>query len=165
MGINRHKGTKETLRILDWYWVIHDKMWIGFVRVATRVTDVQGGLSIEWSHRCAFHRLSKTRKFVHKFGMEYCPVSGCAVGLKSIESSTLGKPLCKVWGFWCNQTNLINALKQPNMQCNKKHESIPTTGTNTAHSGNYTNQLAKIIHQAIKPTPSRADRQQESKSG
>ena len=71
-------------------------MWKNFLRVSEQVRIVGGSVTIEWAHRCMYHRLAATRKFVSANNMTYCAVSGCAVGLKSIQPVTLNHPLCKM---------------------------------------------------------------------
>ena len=148
VGINKFRGSLSFQKKLQWYWIMSSKMWRNFKVVAARVASVQGSITIEWAHRCMYHRLAETRSLVHKYDMSYHPVSGCSVGLRSIVSKTRGKLLCKQWGFWTNNTNLRSTLMTQRFRCNKKHQTIPTEGKDTANTGNYTNQLAKILHKA-----------------
>ena len=150
MGINRSEGGVALQKKLDWYWIVHWQMWRGFKRIACKAASVGATLTLEWSHRCCYHRLAESRKLFDQYNMVYRPVAGCAVGLASIESATLGQPLCKSWGFWTNHPPVATMLQGPEVECNKSHPIVPTTGKNTSHSGNYTNCLAKSLHRAFR---------------
>ena len=98
------------------------------------IEEVNGSLSIEWSHKCAYHRLKKTRALVCAMNMKYFHVNACAFGLKSIQKKTYGMLLCKAWGFWTNNVGWQQAFGLPIVRCNKKHKTIVVTGSDTKRS-------------------------------
>ena len=151
LGINWAKGADEgrhTRELIQAHWDNHVLMWKGFKRVAAKTQDVGASISIEWAHRCMYHRLRATREIVNKYQLEYRKVSGCAVGLISRNPQTRGQLLCKAWGVWSNNLYVLDRLS--GLECNKRHPSIPVNGQDTEHSGHYTNQLAKTLHVAFR---------------
>ena len=99
MGINAARASPELRARIAHYWKVHDQMWVGLKRVAKRLEEVNGSLSIEWSHKCAYHRLKKTRALVSAMNMKYFPVNACAFGLRSIQKKTRNMLICKALGF------------------------------------------------------------------
>ena len=151
MGINWAKGAdegKNTRELIQAHWDSHILMWKGFKRVAAKANDVGASISIEWAHRCMYHRLRITREIVGKYKLEYRKVSGCAVGLISRNPRTRGQLLCKAWGIWSNNMYVLDRLS--GLECNKQHPSIPVNGRDTEHSGHYTDKLAKTLHVAFR---------------
>ena len=149
-SVNWAKGNPQTRAKILNHWKIHDRMWRGVCRVIRACQEIGGTSSIEWSHRCIFHRLRATQKLIQKYGMVYRPVNGCAVGLKSICGQTEGEPLCKAWGFWTNNAGLAHGLQGSEVTCDKSHEYIAVQGKDTKHSGCYTKTLAKLIHKSLR---------------
>ena len=124
-------------------------MWVGLKRVAARASERSFTLSIEWSHRCAFHRLKKTRALVDRYDMVYRKVCGCAFGLSSIINKTYGQPLCKAWGWWTNHPKLAELFQTLATECNKRHKYMVVEGKDTKHSGRYTDELCSFVHEAF----------------
>ena len=150
LGINwtKSQDNEHTRELILSHWRNHDLMWKGFKRVAHRAHDFGGSISIEWAHRSAFHRLKATRQLVAKYGFEYRSVPGCSVGLMSINPKTKGKLLCKAWGVWSNNPEILNQLSK--LGCNKAHPVVGVCGEDTEHSGNYTDRFAKTLHIAFR---------------
>ena len=147
-GINWAKGSEYTRNLILWHWKNHDRMWCGFKRVAAKAASVRATVSLEWSHRCSYHRLAKTRQLIDLYKLEYRKVPGCSVGLVSGEPQTIGKPLCKAWGVWSNNQEVLCQLSK--LKCSKDHQVVAVQGRDTLASGSYTNQFAKILHAAFR---------------
>ena len=143
MGLNQKKGNEDTTKRIIALWKLHDRMWAEFLLVVNKADSVGASVSIEWSHRCSYHRLVKTRKLVQKLQMVYRKVPGCSVGLVSCNRATEGKPLCKAWGIWINNHVLADSL--PSLVCDGSHDCIAVQGVDTEHSGCYTDRFAKIL--------------------
>ena len=147
LGINWAIGDDTRNKILA-HWKVHDLVWTGFKRVAAHAHHHGCTISIEWAHRCAYHRLKSTRQLVSKYGLEYRMVSGCSVRLMSENPKTKGQLLCKAWGIWSNNPEILQRLIH--LRCNSLHTRVACEGRDTEHSGNYTDPLAKIIHLAFR---------------
>ena len=110
IGLNQALGEATRLKISG-HWKLHDQLWIVVKRIAARCKEVNATMSIEWSHRCAYHRLKSVQKRVNEHEMIYRIIPGCCFNLKSIEKHTFGQFLCKACGMWLLILNLLKHLK------------------------------------------------------
>ena len=80
-----------------------------------------------------------------QYGLVRRKVAGCVFGLASIAGATRGRPLCKKWGIWTSSKSLALSLDREQVLCQGGHPSTPVSGVDTAHSGAYTDSMARYV--------------------
>ena len=59
----------------------------------------------------------------------------------SHDPKTKGMLLCKAWGIWSNNSEVLEQLSE--LKCNKQHRVVGVCGKDTEHSGEYIDKFVK----------------------
>ena len=119
------------------------KLWVSFVTVAEMVLSHGGVVAIEWPQQCAYWEREEVKTFLVKHNLVRSIFHGCAYGLVSKATSTLGLPIKKPWVVATNSGALRAVL---NRHCSKDHEHIQCGGSDLRKTEEYTDEMVDVIH-------------------
>ena len=118
-----------------------------FEKVAKKVVEQGGDVSVEWPTECALWKHELTQKLVNDLSMNKVNMRRCAPGLTSAKDNTLIK---KPWTVASTSLAIVDTLS--NFQCPGKEMHpvhSPCAGAETKRTELYTPDMADAIHFAI----------------
>ena len=116
-----------------------------FTTLAEDVRSYNGNIAFEWPKTCRLWKHAFTVKLMELLQMEKVHFNGCKVGLLS----TKGNPIFKPWTIATDSKFLHKTFQ--NRRCTKadNHNHDICQGPETARTGNYTDEMAYMVHQAF----------------
>jgi hypothetical protein len=132
---------------LENHWTLFRALWANFVCVAEACIFHGGFVALEWPRGCSYWRLPEVVSFLEKHLFEEVIVHGCAVGLASINTASLGKAILKPWRVVSNCPSILRMLDR---QCCGGHEHARCEGVDTKHSEGYTPEFASLVHRGFR---------------
>ena len=117
-----------------------------FMKLAHVVRKQGGRIGFEWPDHNALWREPCVKSMIKVFGLKRVRFDGCKVGLVSDK----GNPILKPWAIEtdCPQLRAAFAGRKCDKK-NPKHVHDACAGRETAKTGNYTDEMASMIHQGI----------------
>ena len=132
------------LRMLRSAW---RKLFTNFTKVWNVIARRGGYWCIEWPDGNAYWENPLVKEFFDKVGspIYQARAAGCAFNLRAAYGQVAGQLMGRAWLIKGNIDLIPQMLDRPCV-CPKGTEHAVATGSNTEHTGKYTEELVRTIH-------------------
>ena len=115
-----------------------------FLILCRAVKEKQGTSSFEWPKNAQGWEKPLVQQLIREICYETTLVDGCSVGVRSKKT---GEPILKPWRFETDCETLSKRLV--GKRCSRDHKHTPCEGSETAASGRYPKELARLLVKAV----------------
>ena len=130
-------------------------LWGDAVFVMTEAKVYEYLTAFEWPTFCSYWQREEVWSHMTEMAYEFVDFHGCMFGLKSIARSTKDWPIKKPWSVATDCPSLRQALDRKckggywhiDPDTGKKHPHASCSGVNTKMLEDYTDEVARAIHQ------------------